>query len=122
MNKEKLIEFLRSNAEITLTVKPETDSPEGHFASGDDEQDKADVAKILKEAEWNEWAWCVVKVAAKYKAWEGHDYLGGCSYQDEADFRSGGYYEDMISQALDALADEILRDDAALEALKSTIH
>lgn len=117
MNKEKLIEFLRSNAEISVTVEPEIEGPEGSFDSGDAEQDAKDCAKIRADSEWNEWAWCMVKVTAKYKTWEGHDYLGGCSYESEADFRADGYYKDMIETSLEALADKIINTDADLQSL-----
>jgi hypothetical protein len=71
--------------------------------SGDKDADREAEDKVIKESEWNEWAWCCVKVTAKLAGFEGHDYLGGCSYNDEKDFKQGGYYEDMKNVATDNL-------------------
>jgi len=58
------------------------------------------------------WAWATVEVRATHcLGFTGSDYLGGCCYVDEADFkRNSGYYTDMITEALDRL-------DAAVAAV-----
>jgi len=100
-----------------LDALPEDDGPEGHFASGDDEQDAKWIAEIREDMEWNEWAWCVARVSVWHSAapeLKGTAYLGGCSYKDADDFRAGGYYTDMCDEAATDL-------EAKLEALKGVI-
>jgi hypothetical protein len=64
-------------------------------ASGDEEFDRKVEDEILEAMEWNEWAWCLVRVTAIYEEWEGTDYLGCCSYESEEEFKAGGYWDDM---------------------------
>lgn len=64
------------------------------------------------------WAWCCVKVTAWYAGIEGADFLGGCSYEDETDFKQGGYWEDMRIEALGELHVELMEIDKALERLR----
>lgn len=90
----------------TLECSPEDIPVRGNaMASGDDEADRADEDRIIADLEsGNEWAWCCAKVTAEWNGFEGKDYLGGCSYASEDDFkRPGGYYDDMKQQALDDL-------------------
>lgn len=71
------------------------------MASGDDAVDKKAEDEILAELDaGNLWAWCCVKVTARWKSFTGTDYLGCCSYDNEEDFKQGGYYEDMKVEAL----------------------
>jgi hypothetical protein len=101
------------------------------LASGDDAEDKACEDEILARLDSGDpWAWCCVKVTAtlecKAPQYEvGHtskgpcyrmptdvslvgvDYLGGCSYRDEADFREGGYFDDMKDAALEHLQAQV---------------
>jgi hypothetical protein len=44
---------------------------------------------------------------ARWQGYEGFDSLGGCSYESEADFKAGDYFESMKQQALDALNAEV---------------
>jgi hypothetical protein len=49
----------------------------------------------------------------------GEGLLGGCSYESEASFKQpGGYYDDLMAEALDALNGEIERAGAALDELE----
>ena len=111
---------------VTLEALPEDDGPEGHFASGNDEWDREDVARIRRDMEWNEWAWCCAHVrvylrgaverpgyvSQTLKGLHGDDYLGGCDYASAEDFRAGGYYDDMVAEAL---ADLQAKVDAIVE-------
>ena len=84
---------------------------ENTFASGDNEFDEQMVQSIFKDSEWNEWAWCNVRVMGTYRGLSCSDYLGGCSYKSGLDFiQNSGYYNDMqesvhtqIIQKLEAL-------------------
>ena len=62
--------------------------------------------KILTDLEdGNVWAWAAVSVTCRvprYRAY-GVDHLGCCSYANEADFKSGGHYDDMRSDSRQAL-------------------
>ena len=79
----------------------------GNASAIDEETDKEIEDAIIAELDnGNRWAWCTVRVVCYYDAGlsgiEGSDYLGCCSYRDEADFVSpGGYYEDMKASAYD---------------------
>lgn len=94
-----------ADIEYTLELLPEDMPVRGNaLASGDESEDKRAEDAILKELEWNPWAWCCIKVTASWHGIKGVDYLGGCSYKDEMEFKQeGGYYEDMKAQALEDL-------------------
>lgn len=97
--------LLDSLATITVTPEQEDIAIRGNaLASGDEEEDAAEEARILSELEnGNPWAWCCVKVTAAYAGLEATTYLGACSYRDEEDFRQGGYFDDMRLEVLDML-------------------
>ena len=88
--------------EYRIFVRPEDFSPSEHF---DDET----AAAILESAESNEWAWAAVEVQAVAvfaggTEVIGSDFLGGCSYGSESEFKAeGGYFEDMKIEALSDL-------------------
>lgn len=100
---------------LELLCEPEYIPIEGNaLASGDDAEDAKEYARIRAELEsGNDWAWCCAHVRVSYEVaiegqafparLEGNDYLGACSYASEADFKAGGYYDDMVSAALDDL-------------------
>jgi len=81
------------------------------LVSGDDDTDKAAEDALIDELTRNEWAWCLVKVTATAKVgkytFTGVDYLGCCSYANEADFKAGGCWDDMKEQALDDLKETL---------------
>jgi hypothetical protein len=79
------------------------------LASGDDKFDKQVEDEIIKRINNGDvWAWCCVEVKATYKSIESDtEYLGACSYADEQDFKTGGYYEDMKQTAYENLLDKI---------------
>ncbi len=92
--------------EITyeLTIEPEDMSPSEQALEWVNEQLEAG----------NEWAWFCAKVTARVEiggeTFEGHDYLGGCSYESRAAFEinePGHYYHDMRHAALLDLRDNI---------------
>jgi hypothetical protein len=99
---------------ITLVAEEEDMGVRGNYmASGDEEQDREDEDNIIADYEsGNLWAWCVAHVTVRPKdgriaTFSGDDYLGGCSYASEQDFKEGGYYEDMVNTALSELNDRL---------------
>jgi hypothetical protein len=131
-DREGIKEYLRDTFDQVFTVAPENqicyklpnrddveyiiECLEEHatvrgnaMASGNDAEDKEVEDSIIEDLEnGNEWAWCTVKVTAKYKDIEGTDYLGGNSYKSEEDFiTNSGYYEDMKEQAYTDLLTEL---------------
>lgn len=77
--------------------------------SFDCEPEHVPVAGIARAG--NQWAWCVVRCTASFAGREGIDYLGQCSYRNEADFvKNSGYADDMRDAALEQLEMQ-LQDD-----------
>lgn len=95
----------RDEVEWSIECEPELFDPEDHF------EDKGIVEHIRSElARGNDWAWCIVRVTARWGELRGFDVLGGCSYQSEAAFREAGdYYEEMCAQALAELDAQVTR-------------
>ena len=104
--------FDDSKVSYGIEVLPEYLDVRGNaMASGDDAFDREVEDSIIADFEGgNEWAWCTVKVTARYEyidEIEGVDYLGACSYKDEEDFKDCGYYADMQDQARERLYDRL---------------
>lgn len=80
---------------------------------------RAEIQAVIDLAD-GDWGWCDVEVVATWGIWSASDYLGGCSYESEADFTgpSGSdYYADMKTTALANLNDEIAGAYAKLAGL-----
>lgn len=86
------------------------DEDHGYIDDFDDEQSREWIRDQVSRG--NEWAWCMAHVRVTYTVerkgsvpatLHGDAYLGACSYESEKDFREGGYYDDMVSEALDDL-------------------
>lgn len=115
------ISKLRALACVRLECIPEDCEVRGNaLASGDDAEDRREEDRILAELErGNTWAWCTARVVAEYAGLIGEDYLGCCSYRDEADFRApGGYFDDMMATALEELAESLEEADLALAEVR----
>lgn len=103
--------------EVELDVEPEETSVRGNaLASGDDAEDRAQEEEILRRLNNDDvWAWASVRVRVTLgdpttgRALRGESsWLGCCSYADRGDFESpGGYYDDMLAEALADLAGKI---------------
>lgn len=116
MNHEKLKEWLKLNAEISLDCLPEDLPVKGNNF------DKECENKIYRELEsGNGWAWCCVKVSAKWRGFEGTDYLRGCSYESEKDFKNDGDYSDMLGRAIEDLSDTIINARSGLSQLEESL-
>jgi hypothetical protein len=87
-----------------------------------DEDTDAETEAFCAEGGWH---WCQVRVQvifrddANPRNWAvqrdqvlGEDYLGGCSYHDLADFKSGGYFRDMVATAIDEARSKLSRMSA----------
>ena len=85
-------------------------------ASGDNDVDKEIEDRILRDLEWNIWAWCSVTVRCTYGPFNGEAHVGCCSYDDEEAFKeSSGYYLDMQIEALDDLISNMQDAAKAIE-------
>ncbi len=95
---------------IRLDVEQEDLPVRGNaLASGDPAEDKRVEDEILRRLRRGEvWAWCWVRVTARVEI-EGEVFLGtaslgGCSYENEEDFKAtSGYYEDLKKEAIEDL-------------------
>lgn len=106
---DKIEKTIREEVEFAIEALPEDSQIRGNCSAIDPETDAATEAEIIRQLNaGNEWAWCTVKVSAKWRGLTGVDYLGCCSYASMMDFISpGGYYEDMKEQALAQLVEEV---------------
>lgn len=97
--------------QVTFTVDclPEDIPVKGNaLASGDDVEDAKAEQWIYDELDaGNEWAWCCVKVTARWNGLEGTDFLGCCSYKSREDFERCDYYQDMHHIAFGNLMEQI---------------
>jgi hypothetical protein len=60
----------------------------------------------------------VVRLTARWAGYEGYDYLGGCSYGSEEQFKHpDGYYPDMKARALENLNEIVAAHARNLEPL-----
>ena len=65
------------------------------------------IDKVLEDDGNNPWLWCSVMVTARFKGLEGTAYLGQCAYENVADFKKGGYYEQMQDEAFEELKKKV---------------
>jgi hypothetical protein len=109
MDTQALRDYLKEHATFTLRAEQDGIPVRGNaMSSGDDAFDKQVEDGILERLDnGDEWAWACVRVRAEYRGLHGDAYLGCCSYADEAEFRAGGYYEDMADTALDSLVAQV---------------
>ena len=107
---------LAARADIEVLAEQDETPVRGNaMASGDDAEDRRCEDWVLAELDnGNVWAWAAVTVIVRYGDFSGVAYLGCCSYDSEADFRTGGYFEQMVE---DARADLIVTLERAWDAL-----
>ena len=122
MNKRtrnRLVKALREHATITLNCEPEDIDFVGNCSAHDPETDAKQEQWIREQLNsGNEWAWCYVRVTATYYGLHGTDGLGGCSYENEEAFRQpGGYFDDMVTAALEELATHLIAASNAIDIL-----
>jgi len=100
--------FDESKVTYSVECLPEDTPIRGNVAAtGNDAEDKGIEDLIIADLEdGNEWAWCVVRVVARYDDIEGiigEAYMGGCSYRNRNSFMCSDYYQDMCDEARDEL-------------------
>ena len=96
-----LADMIATRATIQIEVLPEDMRIEDSF----DDQQSIDFARQL--ANESQWGWCCIKVTVHYRDLTETEYLGGCSYINEREFRACPYYADMVSQCCNRLADSV---------------
>lgn len=78
------------------------------MCSGDDKLDKQVEDEILRRLDSGDvWAWASVEVKVTKGGLSESEYLGGCNYRDEQDFKRGGYYYDMLTTCLERIDNEL---------------
>jgi hypothetical protein len=101
-----LRKLTRDDVTINLEVDYDDTPVRGNLVCSDEpELDKRDEDEVFRRlGRGDVWAWALVKVTAKWNGFRAVTYLGGCTYDNEEQFmESGGYYEDMIDEALEDL-------------------
>lgn len=106
--------WLRKQIIIEVACLPEDTPVEGNaLASGDALEDRKAELEIIRQLHaGNEWAWCLAKVTARWLNFSGSAYLGGCSYESQADFERCEV-EQLSAEAFDDLVRTI---ESALES------
>jgi len=96
--------------DIVVEAEPDHMPVEGNASAIDPETDARIAAEILARLETDDaWAWATVRVSVAFDGFEADEYLGGCSYADETDFRTpGGYFDDMRDAVLDEIVERLL--------------
>lgn len=117
-------ELIETEVEFEIECLPEDLPVRGNaIASDDPEFDKKVEDEILDKLERGfEWAWCCVRVIARWEGFEGDAYLGGVSCDNEEAFTTGDsdYYEALKQEALDLLNLRLAETAQKLEVLRVT--
>lgn len=105
-------------AVFTVHVEQDETPVRGNaLASGDDAVDRECEDEILARLrDGDVWAWACVEVRATRGDFHASTYIGGCTYDDEADFRECAYFEELCKEALSVL-DEKLRECISEESV-----
>lgn len=105
--------------EFDAECLPEQAPIRGNCSAIDEETDRKTENWIRRQLrQGNDWAWCTVRVVARWKGYEGEDFLGCCSYRSQEEFcQPGHYFDDMKSVALDDLNTQLQSHADKLEEL-----
>jgi hypothetical protein len=113
----KYRQLTEDDVEFIVTAEEEDMAVKGSFSSA------LENAIIADFNSGNEWAWCCVKVVAKWEPTEdvslqAETYLGGCSYKSKRDFlECNDYAKDMKAEVLAELNTKVAAYSKALELL-----
>lgn len=104
-----LRKLLKSEVQFEVSVEEDDTDPRGNvLVSGDEAADKAAADEVIQRLRNGDvWAWALVKVTASWKGFKAMTVLGCCSYENEAEFRSDSYYEQMQTEALAELNSQL---------------
>lgn len=103
-----LRDLREDEVEFEIELLEEDVPVRGHFASDEPEEDRKTEDEILRRLDaGDQWAWCCVKVVARWNGFETFDTLGCCSYESEQDFKRDGYWEDMKAEVFRELNEEV---------------
>ena len=100
------IRVSRDNVVITIEIEASADPPEASFYDAETNSWQephlgfAEQVHELEQVSEGDWAWCDVTVTARFSDLTGTAYLGQRSYKDEADFKSDGYFNQMVDEAI----------------------
>ena len=102
----------------TITVEQDDTPVRGNLTASDEpEEDRKEEDGVISRLnDGDVWAWCFVTVSVTALGFTGTDTLGGCSYDNEHDFRVGDYFRDMVKTACDDLSQQL--HDAGFVLLK----
>lgn len=115
----ELRKLTMADVTVALRAEPEDVEVRGNaLASGDKAEDRKAEDAIIADLEGgNEWAWCCAVVEVSWGEFKGVATIGCCSYESEEDFKAGGYYEDMVEEAVDGLNNGIAKIFAEISPL-----
>ena len=115
-----LRQITKNECKISIHIEQDDQPVRGNaMASGDDTADRECENKVLARLNVGDvWAWANVEVCATWNGITGSDYLGGCSYADEADFKTGGYYDSMVSEAVGRINETLAGMAETVKALE----
>ena len=111
--------------EYALEVEQDDTPIRGHFTTDEPARDRELEDELIARLDSGDvWAWCSVRVIATRD--DGRigrsDWLGGCSYASEADYRAcSGYFDDQCHEAIsdadaiDIAAEEIVAEHTRLD-------
>lgn len=110
-----------NEVEFAIECHPEHEPIEGNCSAIDRLTDQRVERWIRRElAQGNKWAWCIVRVVARWRGFEGDDCLGCCSYRSEKEFRHPeGYFPQMRRGALRRLNEVVAQTDEKLVPLRA---
>lgn len=102
---------MRANrVELRKLVKIELEAEWEVMDPGDCYSDPEDAALVRERIRGGSvWAWACVTVKATIGGMSSESSLGACSYESEADFKQSGYYDDMVNECVEELAQDIER-------------
>jgi hypothetical protein len=107
-----------ADVEFEIECLPEETAILGNASAIDPETDAETEQWIYDQlAKGNDWAWCCVRVTARWRDYSGVDYLGACSYLGREDFERDVYCADVKDRALDDLNEQLAKLCADLKPL-----
>jgi len=111
--------------EFKLQIEPEDFPVRGNLVCTDNAAlDTLYEDEVIERIESGDnWAWCCVHVTAQIPgvALTGDAYLGGCTYDNEPQFRECPYFEDMMNEALEDLLIQLKAASVAYTELKEQL-